>query len=65
MVRSKHFGLFVIFVNKVCDFNGIEFTEKGVCGIEFKLSGLRVLSYLITKPLSHITQFWGRFSSHC
>ena len=29
MDRSKHFGLLVVFVSKVCDFNGIEFTEKG------------------------------------
>ena len=27
--------LLVVFVNKVCDFNGIEFTEKGVCRIVF------------------------------
>ena len=26
---------------KVCDFNEIEFTEKGVCRIEFKLLGFR------------------------
>ena len=38
----------VVFVNNVCDFGGIEFIEKAVCRIEFKLLGLRVLSYLIT-----------------
>ena len=27
-------SLLVVFVNKVCDFNGIVFTEKGVCRIE-------------------------------
>ena len=28
--------LLVVFVNRVCDFNGIVFTEKGVCRIVFK-----------------------------
>ena len=43
MVRSKHHWLLVVFVNMVCSFNGIEFTEKGICRIEFKLLGVRFL----------------------
>ena len=44
----KHFRLMVVFVNKVCDFNRIKFTEKEAYRIEFKFLSLRVLCYLIT-----------------
>ena len=37
--------------SKLCDFDGIELTEKGVCRIGSKLLGLRFLSYLITIPV--------------
>ena len=29
MVRSKHFGLSIVFVNRVCDFLKIDVTTKG------------------------------------
>ena len=47
MVRSKHFGLLVVFVNRVCDFNGIEFTETGVCKLYLQLQflGFKLLGY--------------------
>ena len=47
-VRLKHFGLLVVFVNKVCDFNRIEFTEKGVCRFVFTTLVFRFLSSLVT-----------------
>ena len=30
ILSQVKFGLLVVFVNKVCDFNGIVFTEKGI-----------------------------------
>ena len=53
--QVQHFELLVVFVNKVCDFNGIEFTGKGVCRIVFATLVFRFLSYWVTIIL---TSFW-------
>ena len=36
ILSQVKFGLLVVFVNKVCDFNGVVFTEKRVCRVVFK-----------------------------
>ena len=41
-------GRAICAIYKVCNFNGIEFTEKGVCRIVFATLVLRFLSYLVT-----------------
>ena len=48
MVNSKHFELLVVFVNRVCDFNGIVFYRKGGLWNCLQNLDLRFLSYMIT-----------------